>query len=55
MVRDHHPANPERQTTVSTCVRSIFAQAREDDRVPIDADTASGTLGASVDPHATGS
>jgi MinD-like ATPase involved in chromosome partitioning or flagellar assembly len=41
--------------TVATCVEWIFARARQDDRVAIDADTASGTLGAWVDPHTTGS
>ena len=44
------------KTTVATCVGSIFAQVRHDDPVvAIDADTAFGTLGARVDPHATGS
>ena len=35
------------KTTVAACVGSIFAQVRHDDRVvAIDADAASGTLGA---------
>ena len=44
------------KTTVAACVRSSFAQVRHDDRVvAIHADTAFGTLGARVDPHASGS
>jgi MinD-like ATPase involved in chromosome partitioning or flagellar assembly len=44
------------KTTVANCVGSIFAQVRQDDRVvAIHADTAFGTLGARVDPRATGS
>jgi MinD-like ATPase involved in chromosome partitioning or flagellar assembly len=44
------------KTTVAACVRSIFAQVRHDDRVvAIHADTAFGTFGARVDPHASGS
>ena len=44
------------KTTVVACARSSFAQVRDDDPVvAIDADTAFGTLGARVDPHATGS
>jgi MinD-like ATPase involved in chromosome partitioning or flagellar assembly len=48
MVHDHHhPADPDRQTTVTACVGSIFAQVRHDDRVvAIDADTAFGRLRA---------
>jgi hypothetical protein len=48
MVHDHHhPADPDRQTTVAACVGSIFAQVRHDDRVvAIHADTAFGRLGA---------
>jgi hypothetical protein len=57
MVHDHHhPADPDRQTTVAACVGSIFAQVRHDDRVvAIDADTAFGRLGARVDLYTTGS
>ena len=31
MVHDHHPADPDRQTTVAACVGSIFAQLRQDE------------------------
>jgi hypothetical protein len=56
MVHDHHPPDPDRQTTVAACVGSIFAQVRHDDRVvAIDADTAFGKLGARVDLHTTAS
>jgi hypothetical protein len=55
MVHDHHPADPDRQNTVAACVGLSCAQVRHDDRVvAIHADTF-GTLGARVDPHATGS
>jgi hypothetical protein len=43
------------KTTVAICVGLSFAQVRQGDRVvAVDADTAFGTLGARVDPHATG-
>jgi MinD-like ATPase involved in chromosome partitioning or flagellar assembly len=56
MVHEHYPADPDRKTTVATCVGLTFAQVRQDDRVAaIHADTAFGTFGARVDPRATGS
>jgi hypothetical protein len=56
MVHDHHPADPDRQNQLATCVGLSFAQIRHDDRVvAIHANTAFGTLGARVDPRTTGS
>jgi hypothetical protein len=55
MVGDHHPADPQRQNHRRD-LRGVHLRAGpQDDRVAIEADTASGTLGAWVDPHATGS
>jgi hypothetical protein len=56
MVRDHHPADRDRQNHRRGLRGVSFAQVRQDDRVvAIDADTSFGTLGVRVDPHATGS
>jgi hypothetical protein len=55
MVGDHHPAGPERQNHRRDLREVDLRRARHDDRVAIDADSASGTLGAWVDPHATAS
>jgi hypothetical protein len=55
MVHDHHPVDPDRQNH-RRGLRGVHLRAGpQDDRVAIEADTASGTLGAWVDPHATGS
>jgi hypothetical protein len=56
MVHDHHPADPDRQNQLATCVGLSFAQIRHDDRgVAIHADTAFAKLGARVDLYTTGS
>jgi hypothetical protein len=52
MVHDHYPADPDRQTTITACAGSSFAQVRHDDPVvAIDADTAFGRLGARGAPR----
>ena len=56
MVHDHHPADPDRQIHRRDLREVELRTGRQDDRVvAIHPDTASGTLGARVNPCAAGS